>query len=108
MGITRNTRSFPSTTTLNPRSPVSSHGPRRGTAQLKEQVPFRIPKGFRTAGLYENSFTCVAAVPPALPARGRPAARVGSGRVQEQNGSGDLPGSQGQTDHMAASEPYRG
>lgn len=46
MGIIRNTRSFPFTMTQNPRSPVSSHSPRRGMAQLEEQVPFRTPKGF--------------------------------------------------------------
>ncbi|KAJ7405863.1 hypothetical protein WISP_137185 [Willisornis vidua] len=44
MGIIRNMRSFPSTMTLNPKSPVSSHSPRRRMVQLKE--PFRISKGF--------------------------------------------------------------
>lgn len=46
MGIIRNMRSFPSTMTLNPKSPVSSHNPRRGIAQLKEQIHFGMPKGF--------------------------------------------------------------
>lgn len=46
MGTTRNKRSFPSTPTLNPKSPVSSPGPRRGAVQLKEQRPCRRSQGF--------------------------------------------------------------
>lgn len=107
MDIIRSRRSFPSTMTQNPKSPVSSHRPRRGMAQLEEQIPFRVPKGFPGSRTLWNPIhlqcyhaSCTAFVRTPSHKHVDP---WGQGKATEQKGSLHP---QGWWDYMTVAQPY--